>query len=121
LLHYCKAPGCSELLKRGQTYCVAHAKTVSKGRDVRRGSSNSRGYNYRWTKARKMFLNKHPLCELCDRPVPATVVDHIVPHEGDQTLFWDESNWQALCVTCHSVKTAAQDGGFGNKKLTKTG
>ncbi|WP_304879789.1 HNH endonuclease [uncultured Parasutterella sp.] len=29
-------------------------------------------------------------------------------------MFWDESNWQALCKRCHDRKTAAEDGGFGN-------
>jgi len=112
--HYCRIPNCSELIPRGESYCKVHAKTISKDRDLRRGSSTSRGYNYRWTKARHMFLNRHPLCELCERPVPATVVDHIIPHKGDQNLFWDETNWQALCETCHNTKTATQDGAFGN-------
>nr|WP_313208501.1 HNH endonuclease [Stenotrophomonas geniculata] len=26
----------------------------------------------------------------------------------------DGSNWQTLCVPCHSTKTAREDGGFGN-------
>ena len=34
--------------------------------------------------------------------VPATVVDHIVPHKGDMALFWDKSNWQGLCAHCHN-------------------
>jgi 5-methylcytosine-specific restriction protein A len=38
------------------------------------------------------------------------VVDHIVPHRGDKKLFWDSSNWQALCDGqtgrgCHDRKT----------------
>ncbi|ELK38933.1 HNH endonuclease, partial [Brevibacillus agri BAB-2500] len=44
----------------------------------------------------------------------ATVVDHIVPHKGDMRKFWDRMNWQALCASCHSKKTAKEDGGFGN-------
>ena len=36
---------------------------------------------------------------------PATVVDHVIPHRGDQKLFWDEDNWQALCKSCHDRKT----------------
>jgi len=39
----------------------------------------------------------------------ATDVDHIVPHRGDQRLFWDESNWQALCHRHHSIKTRSED------------
>ncbi|WP_400245601.1 HNH endonuclease [Niallia sp. JL1B1071] len=39
----------------------------------------------------------------------ATVVDHIVPHRGDQDLFWDETNWQPLCKSCHDRKTMTED------------
>lgn len=39
----------------------------------------------------------------------ATVVDHIVHHRGDKTLFWDESNWQPLCKKCHDKKTWNED------------
>ncbi|MFR3634507.1 MAG: HNH endonuclease [Sutterella sp.] len=39
------------------------------------------------------------------------------PHKGDMALFWDQSNWQPLCHTCHSKKTAREDGGFGNSEL----
>lgn len=39
----------------------------------------------------------------------AEVVDHIVPHRGDEKLFWDESNWQALCKRCHDSKTMTED------------
>ncbi|WP_144469068.1 HNH endonuclease signature motif containing protein, partial [Bacillus pumilus] len=36
------------------------------------------------------------------------------PHKGDKKLFWDSSNWQPLCASCHNRKTAKEDGGFGN-------
>lgn len=68
-------------------------------------SSAQRGYGYKWQKARERFLKKNPLCVYCqrdDRVTAANVVDHIVPHRGDQKLFWRESNWQALCSSCHS-------------------
>jgi 5-methylcytosine-specific restriction endonuclease McrA len=29
-------------------------------------------------------------------------VDHIIPHRGDDRLFWDRSNWQALCAHHHN-------------------
>lgn len=88
--------------------------------DQRRGSSSSRGYGRRWEKARMSFLASNPLCVRCKeagRIERATVVDHIIPHKGDETLFWDRAgNWQSLCVACHSRKTATEDGGFGNRK-----
>lgn len=79
-------------------------------------SSASRGYGYRWQKARASYLNKHPLCVMClkaGRTTPATVVDHIKPHRGDSKLFWDSSNWQALCKHCHdSEKQFIEKNGF---------
>lgn len=41
--------------------------------------------------------------------VKATVVDHIIPHRGDQKLFWDQRNWQSLCKQCHDRKTLTED------------
>ena len=73
--------------------------------DQRRGSAASRGYNHRWKKARDTYLQSHPLCVMCeqeDRIAAAEVVDHIIPHRGDQDLFWDsKGNWQSLCKSCH--------------------
>ncbi|HHM4835725.1 TPA: HNH endonuclease [Pseudomonas aeruginosa] len=80
-------------------------------------NSTQRGYGYRWQQARARYLAKHPLCRLCSdagKVVAATEVDHIIPHRGDMELFWQESNWMALCKVCHSKKTATEDGGFGN-------
>lgn len=67
-------------------------------------SSTERGYGSRWQKARATYLKAHPLCAEHMRRgqvVAATVVDHIVPHRGDQQLFWDKANWQSLCKRCH--------------------
>ena len=58
------------------------------------------------------IFQSHPLCAECrkqGRYTKATVVDHIVPHRGDQKLFWDRSNWQPLCKACHDRKTWRED------------
>lgn len=75
-------------------------------RDDRRKTSE-RGYGWAWQKARAVFLQHHPLCEMCQaqtppRVVAATTVDHRVAHRGDAGLFWDRRNWQALCTTHHN-------------------
>lgn len=70
-----------------------------------RRSARARGYDSRWDKARRTFLGRHPLCCMCERAGivnRATVVDHVVPHRGDQRLFWDVGNWQPLCSSHHS-------------------
>lgn len=66
----------------------------------RRATARQRGYDGRWAKARLTYLAHHPLCVMCG--APATVVDHIRPHEGDPALFWDVANWQPLCAPCHN-------------------
>jgi 5-methylcytosine-specific restriction enzyme A len=75
-------------------------------------------YDTRWQRYRLTFLAEHPLCVECRRNgqlFPATVVDHVKPHRGDYELFWDPSNHQGLCRSCHDRKTATEDGGFGNR------
>lgn len=70
-----------------------------------RGSAGSRGYGYRWSKAAAAYKRQHPLCVCCKangRMRLAALVDHVVPHRGDEALFWDQANWQALCDDCHN-------------------
>jgi 5-methylcytosine-specific restriction protein A len=62
------------------------AAAVKRDLDRQRPSAARRGYGPRWRRARAAFLARHPLCALCraqGRVVPATVVDHVVPHRGD--------------------------------------
>lgn len=102
----CSFPGCPNLTSK--KYCSLHEKLGLDNRET----AAARGYDQRWRKARLMFLKKNPLCMRCmndGRYVRATVVDHINPHRGDQSLFWDESNWQALCKKCHDRKTMTID------------
>lgn len=86
---------------------------------TKRLSSAAKGYGHRWKKARAVWLGEHPYCADHARRgqhrVRAEVVDHIKPHRmaealesGDsdriaeaRRLFWDRSNWQSLCRTCH--------------------
>lgn len=68
-------------------------------------TSAQRGYGYKWQKAREQFLQQNPLCIRCkaeDKITVATVVDHRIPHRGDQKLFWDRKNWDPLCTHHHS-------------------
>jgi 5-methylcytosine-specific restriction protein A len=84
--------------------------------DKRRGTSSQRGYGSRWRKLRSYFLANNPLCLVCQdegKVTPATVVDHHVAHKGDESLFWDINNLRPMCVSCHSRKTARQDGRWG--------
>jgi 5-methylcytosine-specific restriction endonuclease McrA len=43
----------------------------------------------------------------------ASVCDHIEPHKGDPGLFWDTSNIQTLCKSCHdSLKQSMEKRGY---------
>lgn len=80
----------------------------------RRESSAQRGYGYKWQQARLAYLSANPLCVMCRKVGlirSAEVVDHVVPHKGSETLFWDVANWQSLCKEHHD----------GDKKLIEAG
>jgi 5-methylcytosine-specific restriction protein A len=78
-------------------------------------NSSERGYGWKWQQARLGFLKKHPICVVCEaegRIVEATVVDHVIPHRGDQTLFWDRQNWRAICSPHHNSDAQKKDNEF---------
>lgn len=96
---------------------------IATPREPRR-SAFSRGYTKAWDRASKAFRLKYPLCgmrpddqppvmSLCDqllRTTAATLTDHVIPHRGDMTLFWNEhGNWQSMCKHCHDRKTRFED------------
>ena len=118
----CARPGCPLLAVAGERYCDRHKKADKKqkrAQDKNRGSACKRGYGRAWQRYRLRYLAEHPLCVSCEsrgQIVPATVVDHIKPHKGDNALFWNPKNHQGLCVRCHNRKTASEDGGFGNER-----
>jgi 5-methylcytosine-specific restriction enzyme A len=81
------------------------------------GSSTARGYGYKWQQARAGFLKRHPLCCFCERDGVtrlAEVVDHITPHRGNESLFWDRNNWQGLCATHHSGEKQRDEAAITN-------
>lgn len=93
---------CGRVVPHGERCGCQIASTRARNRrhDAIRPTAARRGYDHRWRKARLEFLLMHPICAMCGQP--ATVVDHIKPHRGDDRLFWDRTNWQALCRTCHN-------------------
>lgn len=108
--HPCGAFGCAILVPRGQSRCPAHTKA----REQARGSAAERGYDRRWQIYRLNFLRSTPLCVLCltiGVVTPATVVDHVQAHKGDERLFWEPSNHRAVCKPHHDARV--DEGDFG--------
>jgi 5-methylcytosine-specific restriction enzyme A len=110
----CSQPGCPELVNPDRRKCYRHSAIDQRESDHRRGNARSRGYDWKWEAISKAQLREHPNCARCG--MPATQCDHIKPAKGDLKLFFDPNNRQSLCHSCHSEKTAREDGGFGNPR-----
>ena len=102
----CAFPLCGKLTHK--LYCDEH--------DNYRPSKHASLYNAEWRKRRANYLLRYPFCVDPEhrhkkRKVLANVVDHKTAHKGNEELFWDESNWQSMCTSCHNRKTAKYDRG----------
>lgn len=108
----CRYPGCMAVLSN-PGYCDSHRGLVHRdyGR-MRRSFDKEVGFyqSSNWRRLRANFLRLHPLCRSCanqGRTVAAVVVDHVLPIKDGGTRL-DTANLQALCVSCHNRKTAAE-------------
>lgn len=118
----CRHPGCAAVVQI-PGYCSAHRADLrqwdttarAQQRQAQRTWSTARAA---WRRLRAQVLCETPLCVACKRQgrfVMATVVDHI---DGDATHD-DRANLQPLCASCHSAKTARENGGFGNRRVRR--
>ncbi len=63
----------------------------------------------RWKVMAKQQLAVEPCCRLCRSEgllVQASIVDHVVPHRGDEQAFFNSANLQSLCRRHSNIKTA---------------
>lgn len=51
----------------------------------------------------------------------ANTADHIVPHKGEEKLFFEPANLQALCASCHSSEKQRDERGDGRWKRDADG
>ena len=96
-------------------------KQVQREHDGRRGSARARGYSAKWDRAAKAFRLSNPVCVGCaavGRTTASQLVDHIEPHRGNEQLFWDMSNWQALCRWHHDAIKARLEYQFDADEIT---
>jgi 5-methylcytosine-specific restriction enzyme A len=116
--HPCNTPGCSHLTS--SRFCPKHTVTNNRLAESCRVRPYAYLYGRLWQVRSAIYKSQHPVCEECMKRgivTPAYAVDHKVPHKGDLDLFWDEDNWQSLCEHDHNVKTAKEEGGFGNRMM----
>ena len=101
----CKHPGCIALTRDG--WCARHKPPEPQ----RKRSADYHGWYYLpiWRdKLRPEHLIREPFCRECAAAgirTRATVVDHVIPHEGEWALFVDPENLQSLCKFHHDGKT----------------
>ncbi len=75
----------------------------------KRPSAAQRGYDGPWQKKSRQYLNMRGnqecvYCKMQGKFRPATCVDHIIPHRGNEALRMDVTNWAASCLRCNSRK-----------------
>lgn len=109
-------PGCRQRVTGKCAVCEARRQ---KSVNLRRTADKSFYDSSAWTLIRTDQLARSPFCVAvledgmpCNRI--ATHVDHKVAREAGGSDLPD--NLQSLCRSCHSRKTASQDGGFGNRR-----
>jgi 5-methylcytosine-specific restriction endonuclease McrA/predicted kinase len=80
----------------------------------------------RWKKLRRrvflrdLFTCQRPECGAVIAETSRLVCDHILPHRGDERLFWDEGNLQTLCKPCHDkVKQAEERRGISREAASR--
>ena len=87
--------------------------------------SDPRYRTARWQRIRAAQLHAEPLCRMCSsegRITAANTADHIIPHKGDDRLFWDAGNLQSLCGSCHSSdKQSIERGGKPRPRIALDG
>lgn len=77
-------------------------------------SARERGYDPDHRFWRKAILARDQICRCCGN-ARASHADHIVSIHKRPDLRLDLRNGQGLCHSCHSKKTASDDGGYGNR------
>lgn len=64
-------------------------------------------HTHKWRKLRALQINQHPFCVECKKSNKITlakIADHIKPVSKGGS-FWDKTNLQSLCVSCHNKKS----------------
>lgn len=120
-LRKCGEGGCKALVESGR--CAKHRGNYEQQRNVDPLRSLYR--TARWRDTRATVIKRDPICKIgirCvktfGRRMPSTDADH-KRRARDVDDFFDMNNLQGACHADHSLKTASEDGGFGNSLKTQ--
>ena len=67
----------------------------------------------KWKAKRLAQLRAEPRCAYClkqGKVTPARIADHVIPHKGDEGMFW-HGKLQSLCKPCHDSVKAREEAG----------
>lgn len=110
LRRVCKKTGCSRLTDGNSKYCSLHRYLEAEDNLKRQQYFASATSDYqtlyasaKWKALQQSQLRNYPQCEKCGEK--ATEVHHVIPHRGNEALFYDPSNLVSLCHTCHCEET----------------
>lgn len=119
-----KAPISHKPASVGKSHTVEVAKKrINAMAYQRQKSRHYRTNSPEWQRIKNAHFSNNENAELCaeclknglvrtSKPNRRLDVDHIDGNDSNNDL----SNLQSLCISCHSRKTATENGGFGNRK-----
>ena len=103
---------------------ITYLRTAPRPTPPRHRGDVGTSYGQRWIRLSTAFLKQYPFCVWCavhgklnegaieypSQRQRSLIVDHILPHKGNSTLFWDQGNWQTLCrYPCHDKVKQGHD------------
>jgi 5-methylcytosine-specific restriction protein A len=96
--HLCSFPGCPNVIE-GAGRCPDHQRKNWK----RDGPSAPEYGTRRWRNLRDAYIAEHPRCERCGKQ--AQQVHHRDHCEPGTPTFWQWSNLESVCLSCHRRET----------------
>jgi 5-methylcytosine-specific restriction protein A len=109
----CAQPSCPTLTRT--TYCRKHTRDKRRASDRRRPNARQRGYDSEHRRDREAYFRAFPICQWEEGCIaPATDLDHIDGNPFNRS--WE--NYRGYCRSHHSQRTARDQPGGWNQRLT---